>query len=79
MDILYSTLENIKNCRLASIFYGRFKSLHLIVFTKNVPNMPALSSDRFNLLAITDKINNYAIVKCGVSLEIDNYSNSLVT
>ena len=84
VESLYSTLENIKNGRLDSTFYGRFKRLrfkspHLIVFTNNVPNMSALSSDRFNLLAITDKINNYTIVKCEVSLQIDNYSNSLVT
>lgn len=84
VESLYSTLENIKNGRLDSTFYGRFKRLrfkspHLIVFTNNVPNMSALSSDRFNLLAITDRVNNYAIVKCEVSLEIDTYSNSLVT
>ena len=84
VESLYSTLENLKNGRLDSTFYGRFKRLrfkspHLIVFTNNVPNMSALSSDRFNLLAITDKIHNYAIVKCEVSLEIENYSNSLVT
>jgi len=84
VESLYSTLENIKNGRLDSTFYGRFKRLrfkspHLIVFTNNVPNMSALSSDRFNLLAITDKIHDYAIVKCEVSLEIENYSNSLVT
>lgn len=41
--------------------------------------MSALSSDRFNLLAITYRMHNYTIVKCDVSLEIDNYSNSLVT
>jgi len=84
VESLYSTLENIKNGRLYSTFYGRFKRLrfkspYLIVFTNNVPNMSALSSDRFNLLAITDKINNSAIVKCEVNLEIDNYTNSLVT
>ena len=83
-ESLYSTLENIKNGRLDSTFYGRFKRLrfkspHLIVFTNYGPNMSALSSDRFNLLAITDKIHIYAIVKCEVSLEIENYSNSLVT
>ena len=84
VESLYSILENIKNGRLDSTFYGRFKRLrfkspHLIVFTNNVPNMSALSSDRFNLLAITDRMHRYTIVKCDVSLEIDNYSNSLVT
>ena len=84
VENLYSTLENIKNGRLDSTFYGRFKRLrfkspHFIIFTNNVPNMSALSSDRFNLLAIIDKTHNYAIVKCEVSLEIENYSNSLVT
>lgn len=67
MDILYSTLENIKNCRLALIFYGRFKSLHLIVF----PNILVILSDRFNLFAIIDEINNYVIIKCKVNLKID--------
>lgn len=84
MKALYSTLENIKNGRLDSTFYERFKRLrskspHLVVFTNNVPNMSVLSSDRFNLLAITDKIHNDTIVKCEVSLEIDNYNNPLVT
>ena len=84
VESLYSILENIKNGRLDSTFYGRFKRLrfkspHLIVFTNNVPNMSALSSDRFNLLAITDRMHRYTIVKCDVSLEIDNYSNSLQT
>lgn len=43
--------------------------------------MSALSLNRFNLLAIIyiDKIHNYAIANCDISLEIDNYSNSLVT
>lgn len=41
--------------------------------------MSALSSDRFNLLAITDRMHNYTLVKYDVSLEIDSYSNSLVT
>lgn len=81
MESLYSILENIKNGRLDSTFYGRFKRLrfkspHLIVFTNNVPNMSALSSDRFNLLAITDRMHRYTVVKCEVSLKIDSYSNS---
>lgn len=84
VEALYSTLENIKNGRLNLTFYGRFKRLrfkspHIIVLTNNVPNISALSSDRFNLFAITDKIHNYTIIKCKVSLEIENYSNSLVT
>ena len=33
----------------------RFKSPHLIIFTNNVPNMSALSSDRFNLLVLADE------------------------
>ena len=37
---------------------------------ENNLNLEALSSDRFNLLAITHKIYNYAIVECEVSLEI---------
>ena len=60
VENLYSTLENIKNGRLDSTFYGwfkrlRFKSPHLIIFTNNVSNMSALSSDRFNLLVLADK------------------------
>ena len=49
------------------------------MFTNNVPNMSALSSDRLNLFALADGRYNYTIVKCEVSLEIDTYSNSLVT
>ena len=80
VESLYSILENRKNGRLDSTFYGRFKrlrfkSLYLIVFTNNVPNISALSSDRFNLLVITDRMHSYTIVKCDVSLEIDNYSH----
>jgi len=84
VEALYSTLENIKNGRVDSTFYGRFKRLrfkspHIIVFTNNVPNMSALSSDRFNLFALADKSFNYTIVKCEVDLKIDVYSKSLVT
>jgi len=84
VESLYSTIENIKNGRLDSTFYGRFKRLkfkspHIIVFTNNVPNMSALSSDRFNLFALADKDHNYTIVKCEVNLKIETYSKSLVT
>ena len=84
VEALYSTLENIKNGRADSTFYGRFKRLrfkspHIIVFTNNVPNMSALSSDRFNLFALADKDHNYTIVKCEVNLKIETYSKSLVT
>lgn len=84
VEALYSTIENIKNGRVDSTFYGRFKRLrfkspHIIVFTNNVPNMSALSSDRFNLFALADKNHNYTIVKCEVNLKIETYSKSLVT
>ena len=84
VENLYSTLENIKNGRLDSTFYGRFKRLrfkspHLIIFTNNVPNMSALSSDRFNLLVLADETYNYTIVKCKVGLNIAVYSKNLVT
>ena len=52
VENLYSTLENIKNGRFKRL---RFKSPHLIIFTNNVSNMSALSSDRFNLLVLADK------------------------
>ena len=60
VENLYSTLENIKNGRLDSTFYGRFKRLgfkspHLIIFTNNVPDMSTLSSERFNLLVLADE------------------------
>ena len=84
VEALYSTIENIKNGRVDSTFYGRFKRLrfkspHIIVFTNNVPNMSALSSDRSNLFALADKDHNYTIVKCEVNLKIETYSKSLVT
>ena len=84
VETLYSTIENITNGRVDSTFYGRFKRLRfkspdIIVFTNNVPNMLALSSDRFNLFALADKDHNYTIVKCEVNLKIETYSKSLVT
>lgn len=84
VEALYSTIENIKNGRVDSTFYGRFKRLrfkppHVIVFTNNVPNMSALSSDRFHLFALADEDHNYTIIKCEVDLKIDTYSKSLVT
>ena len=84
VEALYSTIENIKNGRVDSTFYGRFKRLrfkspHIIVFTNNVPNMSALSSERFNLFALADKDHDYTIVKCEVKLKIETYSKSLVT
>ena len=84
VETLYSTIENRKNGRVDSTFHGRFKRLrfkspHIIVFTNNVPNMSALSSDRSNLFALADKDHNYTIVKCEVNLKIETYSKSLVT
>lgn len=84
VEALYSTIENIKNGRIDSTFYGRFKRLrfkppHVIVFTNNVPNMSALSSDRFRLFALGDEDYNHTIIKCEVSLKICFYSKSLVT
>nr|ULD16102.1 hypothetical protein [Cylindrotheca closterium] len=81
---IYGTLEELNNGRVDSTFYGRFKRLrfkspHIIVFTNNVPNMSALSSDKFNLFALADKDHDYTIVKCEVNLKIETYSKSLVT
>lgn len=61
VENFYSTLENIKNGRLTLTFYDgfkrlRFKSPH---FTNNVPNMSALSVDRFNLLVLVDRTYHY--------------------
>ena len=78
VEALYSTIENIKNGRVDSTFYGRFKRLrfkppHVIVFTNNVPNMSALSSDKFHLFALGGEDYNHTIGKCEVNLKIDIY------
>ena len=56
LEALYLTIENIKNDRIDSIFYGRFKRLrfkspHVMVSTNNVPNinMSTLSDDRVDI------------------------------
>jgi hypothetical protein len=84
VEAFYSTLENIKNGRVDSTFYGRFKRLkfeppHVIVFTNNVPNMSALSSNRFNLFFLADEEYSFTMAKCGVSLRIWGANKSLVT
>jgi hypothetical protein len=84
VEVLYSTLENIKNGRVDSTFYGKFQRLrfqppHVLVFTNSVPNMSALSSDRFNLFFLADKAYSFTMVKCTVSLRLCTISKSLVT
>ena len=84
VESFYSTLENIKNGRVDSTFYGRFKRLrfkppHVIVFTNNVPNLSALSSDRFRLFALANEDHNFTMMKCNVKLEITTVSRSFVT
>ena len=68
LEALYSSIEKIKNSQVDSAFYGkfkrlRFKSPHVIVFANNVPNMSALSSDRFHLFASADEDHNHTISK----------------
>ena len=84
IEHLYSSLENIKNGRLDSTFYGKFKRIrfkppHLVVFTNNVPNLSALSQDRFKLFSIAEEENDFTLFKCRVSLKIDRYAKSMVT
>ena len=83
-EALYTNIENIKNGRVDSTFYGRFKRLrfkppHVIVFINNVPNMSTFSLDRFHLFVLADEDHNHTIVKCEVNLKIMTYSKSLVT
>lgn len=84
VEHLYSKLENIKNGRLDSTFYGKFKRIrfkppHVVVFTNNVPNLSALSQDRFKLFSIAEEENEFTLFKCRVSLKIERYSKSMVT
>ena len=81
VEALYWTIENIKNDRIDSTFYGRFKLPHVMVSTNNVPNinMSTLSLDRFHLFACMDKDHNHIIIKCEVNLKIDTSSKFLVT
>jgi hypothetical protein len=84
VESIYSTLENIKNGRLDSSFYGkfrriRFRSPHVFVFTNTVPNMSALSRDRFNLRVITNEKYHYAAFKCTVELSVGQANKGLVS
>lgn len=84
VEQLYSTLENIKNGRLDSTFYGKFKRIrfkppHVIVFTNTVPNMSALSQDRFRMFAIADTDFHDTLFLCDVKLNIIRYTKSMVT
>lgn len=84
VESVYSTLENIKNGRLDSSFYGkpkriRFRPPHIFVFTNTVPNLSALSSDRFNLRVITDAKYNYIALRCSVDLIVEEANRGLVS
>ena len=84
VEALYSTLENIKNGRVDSTFYGRFKRIrfaspHILVFTNNVPNMSALSQDRLNIFALSDSDHYYTMVKCKVNLRLAFVSKTMVS
>lgn len=84
VESVYSTMENLKNGRLDSSFYGRFKRIkftppHVFVFTNTVPNMSALSRDRFNLRVITDERYNFLLLKCSVRLVVHEANKGLVS
>lgn len=84
VESVYSTFENIKNGRLDSTFYGRAKRIrfappHVFVFTNTVPNLSALSKDRFCLRVITDETHNYIALKCAVDLVVKEPHLGLVS
>lgn len=84
IESIYSTMENIKNGKIDSTFFGKYRRLkfdppHVFVFTNAVPNLNALSRDRFNLLVITDSTYSYIALKCNVYLEIQKYKRGLVS
>lgn len=84
VESVYATLENIKNGRLDSSFFGkcrriRFKPPHVFVFTNTVPNMLALSSDRYSLNVITSEEYNFAALKCTVELVVTESTRGLVS
>jgi len=84
VDRLYSKLENIKDGRIDTTFYGRFQRLefptpHVLVFTNNVPNLAGLSRNRFNLFVIGEEDHNFTLAKCRVDLRIEVLTRTLVT
>lgn len=84
IEPIYATMENLKNGKLDSTFYGRhtrikFPSPHVFVFTNTVPNMSALSEDRFNLTVIADKAYNFISLKCSVKLLVEESNRGLVS
>jgi hypothetical protein len=82
LDSLYPILESLKNGYLETTFYGRhnkvpLKPPHIIVFTNTVPNMCALSKDRFRLHYITDKLYESILVRCDAYVEITAFVKKL--
>jgi len=84
IESVYSIMEKMKDGRIDSSFYGRakrirFSSPHIFVFTNAVPNLNALSGDRFNLRVIADQRFNFAAFKCNIELEVKAATRGLVS
>lgn len=84
IDALYPILEHIKDGRLDSTFYGKFKRIefkspHLVVLTNSVPNLGALSKDRFSLFTITGPEYDYSLVCCHATAEKHRMNRGLVS
>ena len=80
---MYSILENLKDGKVESTFYGRFKRMwmknpHVIVLMNTVPSTNLLSGDRFDFNYISQKKNGAMLLKCRVDLTIVRINRGFV-
>lgn len=80
---MYSILENLKNGKIESTLYGRFKRLwmtnpHVIVLMNTVPSTNLLSEDRFDYNYISQKKHGALLLACRVDLNIVRMNRGFV-
>lgn len=81
---MYSILENLKNGKIESTFYGRFKRMwmtnpHVIVLMNTVPSTNLLSEDRFDYNYISQKKHGAMLLACKIDLKIVRMNRGFVT
>ena len=80
---MYSILENLKNGKIESTLYGKFKRIwipnpHVIVLMNTVPSTNLLSEDRFDFNYISQKKHGAMLLSCKVNLEIIRLNRGFV-
>lgn len=81
---MYSILENLKNGKIESTLYGKFKRMwmtnpHVIVLMNTVPSVNLLSEDRFSFNYISQKNHGAMLLACKVDLKIVRMNRGFVT